>query len=69
MIARGVQRLRRVVRKPLAIADAAANRLYTWRYNPLYQSGTLLVLSFLIMLVSGMKAMKTTPMRYIPVIA
>jgi ferredoxin len=35
------------------MADAAANRLYTWRYNPLYQSGSLLVLSFLIMLVSG----------------
>jgi len=53
MIARGVQRVRGVARKPLAIADAAANRLYTWRYNPLYQSGSLLVLSFLIMLVSG----------------
>jgi coenzyme F420-reducing hydrogenase delta subunit/Pyruvate/2-oxoacid:ferredoxin oxidoreductase delta subunit len=30
------------------------NRIYGWRFNPLYQSGTLVVASFLVMLVSGL---------------
>jgi ferredoxin len=39
---------------PLAQADAAMNRLYDWRGNPLYQSGTLVVLAFLIMFFTGL---------------
>jgi ferredoxin len=34
--------------------DRAANRLYGWRYNPLYQTGTLVVLLFLVLLVTGL---------------
>ncbi|MCG8468353.1 MAG: cytochrome b N-terminal domain-containing protein [Gemmatimonadetes bacterium] len=33
--------------------DRAFNRLYGWRFNPLYQSGTLAVLMFVILLVTG----------------
>jgi ferredoxin len=46
-------RLRAELRRPLAAADAVANRIYGWRCNPLYQSGTLAVLAFLVMLVTG----------------
>lgn len=38
----------------LARADALANRWYTWRYNPLYQSGTIVVAMFLVLIVSGL---------------
>jgi ferredoxin len=38
----------------LACADAAMNRLYGWRGNPLYQSGTIVVLAFIVMLVTGL---------------
>ena len=34
--------------------DAWLNRLYGWQHNPLYQSGTLVVLTLLIMLVTGL---------------
>jgi ferredoxin len=44
---------REIVRRPLAAADALMNRIATWRFNPLYQSGTLVVASFLVMLVTG----------------
>jgi len=37
----------------LAAVDAWMNRLYGWRGNPLYQSGTIVVLAFVIMLVTG----------------
>ncbi len=40
--------------RPLAAADAAMNRLYGWRGNPLYQSGTIVVLAFIVMLVTGL---------------
>jgi quinol-cytochrome oxidoreductase complex cytochrome b subunit/coenzyme F420-reducing hydrogenase delta subunit len=33
--------------------DALFNRLYHWRYNPLYQSGTLVVVNLLILLITG----------------
>lgn len=33
--------------------DAAVNRLHGWRWNPLYQSGTLAVLSLLVLLITG----------------
>ncbi len=42
------------LRRPLAAADAALNRLYGWRYNPLYQSGTLVVVAFVVMFVTGL---------------
>jgi ferredoxin len=54
MIATAVQRARGWARRPLAAADAAMNRLYTWRFNPLYHSGTLVVVAFLVMLVTGL---------------
>jgi coenzyme F420-reducing hydrogenase delta subunit/NAD-dependent dihydropyrimidine dehydrogenase PreA subunit len=31
-----------------------ANRLYSWRYNPLYHSGTLVIVSFLVTLATGL---------------
>lgn len=34
--------------------DAAANRLYGWRANPLYQSGTIVVALLLVILVTGL---------------
>lgn len=37
----------------LSTADAACNRLYGWRLNPLYQSGTIVVLLLLVLLVTG----------------
>lgn len=54
LIARAAAGLRELGARALARADAAANRLYGWRYNPLYQSGTLVVLAFLVMLASGL---------------
>jgi ferredoxin len=53
MIARVVHESREWARRPLAAVDAALNRLYGSRFNPLYQSGTLVVVAFLVMLVSG----------------
>ncbi|MDH5235324.1 MAG: hydrogenase iron-sulfur subunit [Gemmatimonadota bacterium] len=38
----------------LASFDAGANRLYGWRANPLYQSGTIVVACFLLMLLTGL---------------
>lgn len=38
----------------LARADAFMNRLYGWRYNPLYQSGTLVVVLLGVTLVTGL---------------
>ncbi len=38
----------------IARADALVNRLYTWRMNPLYQSGSIVVVTFVIMLVTGL---------------
>ncbi len=46
--------LQRGVRSGLARADAWFNRLYTWKHNPLYQSGTIAVLMLAIMLVTGL---------------
>jgi coenzyme F420-reducing hydrogenase delta subunit/Pyruvate/2-oxoacid:ferredoxin oxidoreductase delta subunit len=54
MIHRVLDSVLRWARRPLAAADAAMNRLYTWRFNPLYQTGTLVVLAFVVMLVSGL---------------
>lgn len=45
--------LERFLRRPLDAADAACNRLIGWRYNPLYQSGTIAVLMLVALIVTG----------------
>ncbi|MFQ5537941.1 MAG: hydrogenase iron-sulfur subunit [Gemmatimonadota bacterium] len=47
-------RAQRMVRWGLARLDAWFNAVYTWRYNPLYHSGALVVLSFLVLLITGL---------------
>ncbi|MBT8488237.1 MAG: hydrogenase iron-sulfur subunit [Gemmatimonadetes bacterium] len=42
------------LRRPLAHLDALFNRLYTWRYNPLYHSGALVVACFVVLSVTGL---------------
>ena len=42
-----------LVRRPLARADAAMNRLYGWRGNPLYHTGVLTVSLLAVVLVTG----------------
>lgn len=49
-----VRALERAGRALLARLDAWFNALYTWRYNPLYHSGALVVASFVILLVTGL---------------
>lgn len=49
-----MERLKTLVGRVLARLDAWLNRLYGWKHNPLYQSGTLVVLALLIMLVTGL---------------
>lgn len=44
----------RGVRRILMTLDAAVNRVYTWRYNPLYQSGALAVVSLGVLLATGL---------------
>src|SRR5262245_61942104 len=46
--------LRRALGRPLALADAALNRLVGWRAHPLYHSGAIAVLAFLLMLATGL---------------
>jgi ferredoxin len=41
-------------RRVLASLDAALNRLYGWRYNPLYQSGALTVALLLLLIATGL---------------
>ena len=43
----------RSTRRALARADAWMNRLYGWRFNPLYHSGALVVALLLVVLVTG----------------
>ena len=45
--------MQRAAWRLLGRADAAMNRLYGWRYNPLYHSGALVVALFLVLLVTG----------------
>ncbi|HJS42525.1 MAG TPA: hydrogenase iron-sulfur subunit [Gemmatimonadales bacterium] len=45
--------IQRATWRVLATLDAALNRLYGWRYNPFYQSGTLVVALFLVLFVTG----------------
>ena len=44
----------RFLRRLLAPADALLNRLYTWRFNPLYHSGAIVVLTFVLLLITGL---------------
>ncbi|MDP2956699.1 MAG: cytochrome b N-terminal domain-containing protein [Longimicrobiales bacterium] len=46
--------VQRAVRATLARFDAWANALYTWRFNPLYHSGALVVAAFVVLLVTGL---------------
>jgi ferredoxin len=43
----------RPTRAALARVDAAFNRLYSWRFNPLYHSGALVFASFVVLLLTG----------------
>jgi len=45
--------LERLARRALALLDAWANRLYGWRYNPFYQSGTIVVALLLVLIATG----------------
>ena len=47
---RGAERL---ALRLLTTADALCNRLYGWRFNPLYQSGTIVVALYLVLVVTG----------------
>ncbi len=49
-----VRSAQRLGRAPLARLDALFNRLYTWRYNPLYHSGALVVACFAVLCVTGL---------------
>ncbi|NNM33203.1 MAG: hydrogenase iron-sulfur subunit [Gemmatimonadetes bacterium] len=49
-----MERLKTSIGRAFSRFDAWLNRLYGWRHNPLYQSGTLVVLALLIMLVTGL---------------
>lgn len=44
----------RIALRCLAAADALGNRLYGWRGNPLYQSGTIAVALLLVLIVTGL---------------
>lgn len=46
--------LERLALRPLAAADALCNRLYGSRFNPLYQSGTIVVALYLVLLATGL---------------
>jgi len=46
--------LERLALRLLAPADALMNRLYTWRYNPLYHSGAIVTVLFLVVLLTGL---------------
>ena len=43
-----------LARKALGRLDSWFDRLYGWRYNPLYQSGTIAVLLLVVLVVSGL---------------
>jgi coenzyme F420-reducing hydrogenase delta subunit/Pyruvate/2-oxoacid:ferredoxin oxidoreductase delta subunit len=44
----------RLALRLLTVADTVANRLYSQRFNPLYQSGTLVVALYLVLIVTGL---------------
>ena len=49
-----VRKIERLALRLLAACDAAGNRLYGWRFNPLYQSGTLVVALYLTIIATGL---------------
>jgi coenzyme F420-reducing hydrogenase delta subunit/Pyruvate/2-oxoacid:ferredoxin oxidoreductase delta subunit len=49
----GLRRVEALCRRWLALADALLNRLAGWRFNPLYQSGTIAVAMLLVLLGTG----------------
>jgi coenzyme F420-reducing hydrogenase delta subunit/Pyruvate/2-oxoacid:ferredoxin oxidoreductase delta subunit len=44
----------RLALRLLTVADTVANRLYGQRFNPLYQSGTIVVALYLVLIVTGL---------------
>jgi Pyruvate/2-oxoacid:ferredoxin oxidoreductase delta subunit/coenzyme F420-reducing hydrogenase delta subunit len=44
----------RMALRLLTAADTVANRLYTQRFNPLYQSGTIVVALYVVLIVTGL---------------
>jgi coenzyme F420-reducing hydrogenase delta subunit/NAD-dependent dihydropyrimidine dehydrogenase PreA subunit len=40
--------------RPLSILDRALNRLYGWRFNPLYQSGALAIVLLVVVALTGL---------------
>src|SRR5689334_25233646 len=48
------RRLERPALRLLSAADAACNRLYASRYNPLYQSGTIVVALLGLLIITGL---------------
>jgi ferredoxin len=46
--------LERLAFRVLSACDALANRWYTWRFNPLYQSGTIALALYLVIVVTGL---------------
>jgi coenzyme F420-reducing hydrogenase delta subunit/NAD-dependent dihydropyrimidine dehydrogenase PreA subunit len=47
-------RLERLALRLLTVADTVGNRLYSQRGNPLYQSGTIVVALYLVLIVTGL---------------
>ncbi|GIW53065.1 MAG: hypothetical protein KatS3mg081_2420 [Gemmatimonadales bacterium] len=47
------RRLERAARRALEPADAFMNRLYGWRYNPIYHSGALALALLAVVLITG----------------
>ena len=43
-----------VLRRPLALADRWLNRLYGWKYNPIYHSGAVVVACFVVLSITGL---------------
>ena len=48
------RRTERLALRLLTAADALCNRLYGHRFNPLYQSGTIVVALYLVLLITGL---------------
>jgi len=46
--------LERGARRPITVLDAAATRIYGWRWNPVHQSGTVAVAMLLVLLATGL---------------
>jgi ferredoxin len=44
----------RIAERALRAIDAAATRMYGWRYNPLHQSGTIAFAMLLVLIVTGL---------------